>query len=142
MAVPRPTSFRLPVDLLQRLELESSAANTSVTSLVAALLDEGLKIRQFPGIVYRDGPTGRRAGFVGGPDVWEIIRDLRHAPGRGMTRITHLAEEAALPSARIRLAADFYAAYPDEIDARIEADEQAAERARRLVEKRDRLLSS
>ncbi len=138
----RPTSFRLPADLVQRLESESDAANTSVTSLVTALLDEGLKIRQFPGIVYRDGPTGRRAGFVGGPDVWEVIRDLRHAPGRGMGRITHLAEETALPIARIRLAADFYSSYPDEIDARIEADEQAAERVRRLVDQRDRLLSS
>lgn len=140
--MPRPTSFRLPADLLDRLESESHASNTSVTSLVVTLLEEGLKIRQFPGIVYRDGPTGRRAGLVGGPDVWEIVGDLRHAGGRGMARIAHLAEETGLPAARIRLAADFYAAFPDEIDARVDADEQAADRARRLVEQRDRLLSS
>lgn len=140
--VPRPTSFRLPAELLDRLEAESHATNRSVTSLVTTMLDEGLKARQFPGIVYRDGPTGRRAGIVAGPDVWEIVRDLRHAPGRGAARITHLAEETGLTAARIGLAADFYAMYADEIDARIEADEQAAQRARWLIDQRDRLLSS
>ncbi|MDP1803577.1 MAG: hypothetical protein Q8K72_00280 [Acidimicrobiales bacterium] len=140
--MPRPTSFRLPADLLGRLEAESHVSNTSVTSLVVTLLDEGLKIRQFPGIVYRSGPAGRRAGLVGGPDVWEVVRDLRHAAGDGMARIAHLAEESGLSAARITLAADFYAAFPDEIDARVEADEQAAERARTLVDQRDRLLSS
>lgn len=138
----RPTSFRLPSDLLDRLDLESQASSTSVTSLVVTLLDEGLKVRQFPGIAYRGGPTGRRAGLVGGPDVWEIVRDLRHSPGHGMARITHLAEETGLPEARIRLATDFYAAFPEEVDARVDADEQAAERVRRLVDQRHRLLSS
>ena len=140
--MPRPTSFRLPAELLDRPEAESRTRNTSVTALVATLLDEGLKIRQFPGIVYRDGPTGRRAGLVGGPHVWEIVRDLRHASGRGMARIAHVAEEAGLPTARIRVAADFYAAFPDEVDARIDADEQAAGRVRKLADQRDRLLSS
>ncbi len=101
-----------------------------------------LRVRQFPGIVYRDGPTGRRAGLVGGPDVWEIVRDLRHTPGRGLARIAHLADETGVPAARLRLATDFYAAFPDEIDARVEADERSAERVRRLVDQRDRLLSS
>jgi hypothetical protein len=47
-----------------------------------------------------------------------------------------------VPAARLRLATDFYAAFPDEIDARVEADERSAERVRRLVDQRDRLLSS
>ena len=139
--MPRPTSFRLPDELLDRLDVESRAADTSVTSLVALLLDEGLKTRQFPGIVYREGPTGRRAGLLGGPDVWEIVRDLRHTPGRGMERIGHLAVELDLSQDRVQLAADFYAAFPDEIDARIETDEQAAEHSRQLAARRERLLS-
>jgi hypothetical protein len=138
----RPTSFRLPEELLERLEEEGRASGTSVTSLVTTLLDEGIKTRRFPGVVYRDGPTGRRAGLVGGPDVWEVIRDLRHAPGRGMKRVENVAEETDLPVERIRLAADFYAAFPDEIDTFIEADEQAAERVRRVIDQRERLLSS
>lgn len=138
----RSTSFRLSEDLLGRLEAESRSKGISTTALVTTLLDEGLKVRQFPGVVYRDGPTGRRAALVGGPDVWEVIRDLRHAPGKGVERIEHLAGETGLSSARIRLAADFFAEFPDEIEARITADEQASERVRRQHEHRERLLSS
>lgn len=138
----RSTSFRLPEDLLDRLEAESRSKGISTTGLVTTLLDEGLKVRQFPGVAYRDGPTGRRAGLVGGPDIWEVIRDLRHAPGKGVKRIEHLAGETGLSAARIRLAAEFFAEFPDEIEARITADEQASERVRRQHEHRERLLSS
>ena len=137
----RPTSFRLPEELLEQLEEAGRASGTSVTALVTTILDEGLKTRRFPGISYRDGTSGRRAGLVGGPDVWEIVRDLRHTPGRGMKRIEALAEQVGLSAAQVRLAADFYAEFPDDIDRLIEADEQAARRVRQLVERRERLLS-
>lgn len=114
----------------------------STTSLVSSLLDEGLKTREFPGVVYRPGPTGRRAGLVGGPDVWEVIRDLRGWPGRGMKRIEGIAEELDLPVSMVSLAADFYSAFPVEIDARIKANEQTAEQIRRRIEQRENLLSS
>lgn len=140
-AVARPASFRLPEHLLERLEEEGRARGTSITSLVTALLDEGLKTRRFPGVIYRDGPAGRRAGLVGGPDIWEIVRDLHHAPGRGMQRIEHVATETGVPVDRLLLASDFYAGHPEEIDALIDADERAAQRARRLIEKRENLLS-
>jgi hypothetical protein len=29
------------------------------------------------GIVFRDGPMGRRAGLAAGPDVWEVIAAMR-----------------------------------------------------------------
>jgi hypothetical protein len=137
----RPTSFRLPDDLLERLDHESQAHDESVSALVVTLLDEGLKARRFPGIVFREGPAGRRAALLGGPDVWEVIRDLRHTPGRGARRVAALADEIDLPPARIRLAADFYAAHPDEVDRLIALDEAAARRARQLIERREQLLS-
>ncbi|WP_419927632.1 hypothetical protein [Candidatus Poriferisocius sp.] len=114
----------------------------STTSLVSSLLDEGLKTREFPGVVYRPGPTGRRAGLVGGPDVWEVIRDLRGWSGRGMERIEGIAEELDLSVSMVGLAADFYSAFPEEIDTRIEANEQAAEQIRSRIEQRENLLSS
>ena len=39
------------------------------------------------------------------------------------------------------MALDFYAAFPDEIDERISANEKAALRLRKSVERRERLLS-
>lgn len=34
--------------------------------------EEGARRDERPLITFRDGPTGRRAGLVGGPDVWEV----------------------------------------------------------------------
>lgn len=139
--MPRPTSFRLPEELLDRLEVESRSARTSVTQLVSVVLDEGLKTRRFPGVVYRAGPAGRRAALVGGPDLWEVVRDLAHAPGRGMDRVENLAAETGLPAASVLLAADFYAEFPEEIDALIDANERAAEEVRLQAARREQLLS-
>jgi hypothetical protein len=138
----RPTSFRLPDELLARLEEEASSKGTSVSSLVSSVLDEGLKTRRFPGIVYRDGPTGRRAGLLGGPDVWEVVRVLKAASGGAEARVRTVSEERGLPVAQVRLAIDFYGEHAEEVDARIAQDKQAAERVRRVVERRERLLSA
>jgi hypothetical protein len=138
----RPTSFRLPDELLTRLEQEASSKGTSVSSLVSSVLDEGLKTRRFPGVVYRDGPTGRRAGLLGGPDVWEVVRVLKAASGGAEARVRTVSEERGLPVAQVRLAIDFYGEHAEEVDARIAQDEQAAERVRRVVERRERLLSA
>ena len=140
--MPRPTSFRLPEELLRRLDEEAASRGASVTTVVATILDEGIKTSRFPGIIYRDGPTGRRAAVLGGPDVWEIVRAIPGAPGKGERRINLLADQLSLPPARIRLAIDFYAAFPEEIDERIAADERAAARLRQLIDRRERLLAT
>ena len=138
----RPTSFRLQTELLERLDAEAATSGMSITALVSVVLDEGLKVRRFPGIVYRDGPAGRRAGLVSGPDVWELIRAVRAAKGKGSQRIRQVAEERGLTIAEVSRAVDFYTAFPDEVDLRIAADEEAAREVRDLIDRRARLLSS
>ena len=135
----RPTSFRLPPELLGRLEEEAASVGVTVTGLVTSLLDEGLKLRRFPGVAFRDGPAGRRAGLVGGPDVWEVVRDVKAAPSRGEGRIRKVAAEAGLPEAAVRLAVDYYAAFPDDIDHRLAAEERAGAALRDMVVRRERL---
>ncbi len=137
----RPTSFRLPEDLLRRLDDEAATSGTSATVLVTTLLDEGLKTRRFPGVVYRDGPAGRRAALAGGADVWEIVRAVRSAPGKGEQKLRRVADDAGVDLRQVRLAVDFYTAFPDEVDTRIAADEEAAKRLRDLIDRREALLS-
>jgi len=137
----RPTSFRLPEELLKRLDEEASSQGTSATVLLASILDEGLKMRRFPRIVYRDGPTGRRAAVEGGPDVWEIIRDLKPLPGDLETRIRLLVEGVEIPERWIRAAVDFYTAYPEEVDDRIALNEAVAEKLQLEAERRERLFA-
>jgi hypothetical protein len=135
----RPTSFRLSADLLARLEGEAAGAGTTVSAVVTELLEEGLRVRRFPGVVFRDGPAGRRAGLVGGPDVWEVIRDVRATPGRGEAKIRRVAADAGLIESQVRLAVDYYAAFPAEIDARLATEERSAAQLRELVARRVRL---
>jgi hypothetical protein len=137
----RPTSFRLPEELLDRLDAEATATGISATALVTALLDEGLKIRRFPGVVYRSGPAGRRAALADGPDIWEIIRAVRSTLGKGEQLLRKVAQDTGLRPDQVRRAVNFYTAYPDEIDSRIAADDDAARQSRTMIDRRDRLLS-
>lgn len=52
-----------------------------------------------------------------------------------------VAEETGLRLEQVRLAVNFYSAYPDEIDARIAADETAADEIRVMLDRREQLLS-
>ena len=135
----RPTSFRFSDALQRRLDEEAAALGVSVSALVTTLLDEGLKTRRFPGVVFRDGPAGRRAGLAGGPDVWEVVRAVRDGAGKGDARIRRVARESGVAEGLVRLAVDFYAAFPDEVDARLVAEERAATHRRDTIARRERL---
>ncbi|MCZ7538194.1 MAG: hypothetical protein M5T61_21155 [Acidimicrobiia bacterium] len=95
------------------------------------LTDEGFRAEEFPGIVFRTGPTERRGGLAAGARcVWEIVRALKGAVAQSPANpIEVIAEATGLPRNRLELAASYYAAYPGEIDDRIRPDEEAAERA-------------
>jgi hypothetical protein len=135
-------SYRLDAALKARLAERATAEGISETTLVARLLDEGLKTTTYPGVVYRGGPAGRRAALAGGPDVWEVIGAIRHAEGSGEQKVTEAAEQLGLPERLIRLALSFASAFPEEIETTLAANEQATEQARRLARSRARLLAS
>jgi hypothetical protein len=72
---------------------------------VARLVDEGVRMEEHLGIVFRDGPTGRRAGLAGGPDVWEVIVVLRDFGQDGPTSATKkTAAWLGLSEAQVRTA--------------------------------------
>ena len=60
----------------------------SLSSAANRLVDEALRMTEHPGVIFRPGPTGRRAALAGGPDVWEVIRAIRsaHAAEPGLDR--------------------------------------------------------
>jgi hypothetical protein len=136
------TSYRLDDELKRRLAERATAEGITETALVTRVLDEALKTAPHPDIVYRDGATGRRAALAGGPDVWEVVVAVRHAPGQGDAKITGAAEQMELAERLIRAAVNFAAAYPDEIEQRIDLNDAAAEHARQLAEQRARMLAS
>lgn len=139
--VTASVSYRLDQGLKRQLAARATAEGITESALVTRLLEEGLKLIAYPGISYRSGPTGRRASLVDGPDLWEVVVAVRHAPGRGQAKVADAADQLGVPERLVRLALSFAAAHPDEIEARIEANEAAAEHARQLAEGWQRLLA-
>ncbi|MHB1536569.1 MAG: ribbon-helix-helix protein, CopG family [Acidimicrobiales bacterium] len=112
-------SVRLDDSLAERLRLRARVAGETLSDRLRRYADEGARRDEHPLITFRDGPTGRRAGLIRGPDVWEVamwIEDL----SAERDPLGALVEESALTRADIEAALRYRAAYPDEIDARIE----------------------
>ena len=121
---------------------QAAAEGVTETALVTRVLDEGIKTAGHPGIVYRDGATGRRTALAGGPDVWEVVLAVRSAPGPEDAKVRDAAEQMGLAERLVRLAVNFASAHPDEIEQRLAMNDEAAARARELAEQRARLLAS
>jgi hypothetical protein len=125
----RSTSPRLGPEIKRRLEQQAAAEGVSERALLERLVWEGLDVLHHPGIVYRDGPTGRRPGLALGPDVWEVVSALRYTTGGPEERIAAVAEQFDLHPRHIRVAIDFAAEHRSVIDAEVAANDAAAERA-------------
>jgi sarcosine oxidase gamma subunit len=82
-----------------------------------------------PGVIFKDGSTGRRAALAYGPDVWEVIKFLREVDERGAAAIDAAAEVFAVDTSRISTAISYYGDYADEIDAEIAAADAASAHA-------------
>jgi uncharacterized protein (DUF433 family) len=88
----------------------------SFAEMVRVLTEEAVKMREFPGIVFADGPTGRRATFRDGLDVWEVVEPYLLA-GKDWSILRQSYPE--VDEAKLRAAVLYYESYPDEIEARI-----------------------
>lgn len=138
----RATSYRLDPAVKARLTRRAAAEGITERALLERLVSEGLDTLHHPGVVYRDGPTGRRAALAVGPDVWEVVSALRHTTGTAEERVETLAEQFDLHPRHIRIAVDFAATHRDDIDAEVAANDEAAEQARTLAERRADLMAS
>ncbi len=140
--MPRSTvSLRLEDDLRRRLAAAADTEGTSVTSIVEQFIREGLAVAAHPGIMFKPGPSGRRAALAGGPDVWEIASALRHTSGTEPERVATLAEEFGIVERQVLIALTYAAAHREEIDARVHANDRALEEAERVVGERARLFA-
>jgi hypothetical protein len=140
MAPTRQRSFRWSQDTLDLLERRARARGETGSRLAERLVEEGLRMEEHPGIVFRDGPTGRRAALAAGPDVWELVRFVKGVRGRGATVVNKAARLLDLTPLQVETALRYYADYSDEIDDRIRLDEEEAERAEASWRRRQSVL--
>lgn len=140
-ASPKPFSLRLGARLRERLNAHARGRRDSSSRLAAELIDEGLRMREHPGIAFRGGPAGRRAGLAGGPDVWELVETLRGTGRSGEEAIAAVAEWGRLSVAQVRTAVRYYADHREEIDAWIEENRREAQAARESWERTQEALA-
>jgi hypothetical protein len=112
-------SVRLDDRLAERLRLRARAAGESLSDRLRRYAEEGARRDEHPLITFRDGPTGRRAGLVGGPDVWEVAMWLDDLDEEADPAAV-LAGEGTVSRPQIDATVRYRASYPDEIAARIE----------------------
>lgn len=137
----RQFSARWSSDVLDRLQRRSEQAGISRSRLAERYVDEGTRMDEHPGICYRGGPTGRRAGLIGGPDVWELMQALREGKAKGDAAVTETAELLDLTEAQVRTAVRYYAAYPEDVDERIRLHLEEADAAEELWKREQAALA-
>lgn len=115
----RNFSARWATDVLDRLRKRSEAEGISKSRLAERYVDEGIRMDEYPGIEFRDGPTGRRAALKRGLDVWEMVITLKEFEPDGDDAIVATAEFLDLAVSQVEAGARYYTAFPDEIDDRI-----------------------
>lgn len=133
--------FKRP-DTYAELKRRAAQRRESASGLGERLIDEGLRMDAHPGIVFRDGPSGRRAGLASGPDVRELALVLRSLKGPHPGRIAGAAQRTGLTTAQVRTVARYYTEYEAEIDGEVDAYLEAADRELALWERERELLSS
>jgi hypothetical protein len=141
------TPVRFDAAVAQRLSSFVAAhPGMSLSSAANRLVDEALRVSEHPGIVFRPGPTGRRAGLAGGPDVWEAVRAIKSAraaePGLSEDDLLAMVGgNTGVPVRLLRTAIRYWASYPAEIDAEIAAADRAEELAEQARQREQRLLA-
>jgi uncharacterized protein (DUF433 family) len=112
-------SFRIKEPILQ--EIERIRKNKAANALANELLEEALKMRRCPGIIFSEGITGRRARIAGtGVEVWEVVYEYQIV-GRDdealKKALPHLTERQLIS------ALNYYKVYPEEINELIQSNE-------------------
>ena len=112
-------TMRLRRSVRAGLEQAAVRAQRSVSEVAQELIEEGLRMRECPGIYFATEPAGRTAKVSGtGLGVWEILRDF--VQDEDIDRVRRAFPQ--LSPAQITAALIYYKRYPDEIRRRVDAN--------------------
>ena len=127
----RTISFRINDELADRVAQHTGWGFANDSEVYRQIIEEWTRIQEHPGIRFVDGPAGRRAALVNGPDVWEAI-GIAKAFDFDRDRIAEAY--AWLVGDRLDAAVLYYEAFGQEIEAALERNERAAADLERELE--------
>jgi hypothetical protein len=146
MVATSPSSVRFEPQVLERLAAFIAAhRELTLSSATSRLVDEALRAHEHPLITFKDGPAGRRARVVGGPDVWEVIGAVQSVRGAepalaGDEVLAVVAETTGVPVPFLRAALAYWGDFPEEVDAFLDRARAAAVQAQAAWERQQELL--
>lgn len=110
-----PTSLRIPPRVLKKIRQIAEETRKDFSRVTNELLEEAVKSRQCPGIVFTEGVRGElRARIAGtGLEVWEVIESYLNSK-KNFSRLSK--EYHWLTQQQLKVALGYYKAYPEEID--------------------------
>ncbi len=124
-------STRIPRRVRDDLDALARQRQVDESELARTLLDEALRHEKHARIMFRPTPTGRQACIEGRRVyVWQVVETVWASDGK----IDEAADYLGLTADQVRSAVRYCAEYRDEIEGQIRANEDAAERERRLWE--------
>jgi len=115
-------SLRLPAETTKEIEEMAKQTGQDFSNVAKNLLQEAIKMRRCPGILFSEGTRGRRARVAGtGIEVWEVIATYRSVKQdyKRLQKAYHW-----LSREQLKAALGYYMAYPHEIDQLIEQSER------------------
>jgi hypothetical protein len=125
-----PVSLDLDAATVDRLAERGRETGQSQSALAQRYIEEGLRMERHPGIVFVDGPAGRRPALRGGPDVWEMVPEIRSVDPDDTKEIEAIAGWMAISVFAVQAAIGYYAEFRNEIDAWVAMNDELAEQLR------------
>ena len=125
-----PVSVRLEKPLLEAIRTQARRTARPVSRVIKEMLEMMLRIQRFPGIVFVEGPAGRRAHLTGtGLDVWEVMGLLQQY--KSVTKLR--AHFPRLSPMALQVAQAYAEAYPEEINAFLALNAQTPEQLKQKL---------
>lgn len=111
--------MRLRQSVREHLEAWAARGRRSVSEMAQELIEEGIRMRECPGIYFASEPAGRTAKIAGtGLAVWEVLRD--YGQDQDIERVRQAFGH--LSQAQITAAVMYWSRYPEEIRREVEAN--------------------
>jgi uncharacterized protein (DUF433 family) len=122
MTRAQPVSLRIPEEAREVIVEAARRTGRDFSSVANEMLLEAVRMRRIPGILFADGPTGRRARVAGtGLDVFEVVRAFREVD-QSWDRLR--AAFDWISETQLRAALAYAEAYPEEIDQRLRDEDR------------------
>ncbi len=118
-------SMRIPEETIKELQTITEESGKDFSAITNELLQEAIKMRRCPGIIFNEGVSGRKAGIAGtGIEVWEIIAGYKSVD-QDFQRLC--SSYHWLTQQQLKSAIGYWKIYPDEIELLMSRNEDRTE---------------